>query len=77
VEGPVDIVFIDAEKPGYRQYLEQVLPLVRPGGMIVAHNMRFPTPSADFVEAITTDPALDTVFIHMHERGMSLSLKKR
>jgi predicted O-methyltransferase YrrM len=77
VKGPVDLVFIDAEKEGYRQYLEQVLPLVRPGGMIVAHNMRFPTPRPEFVEAVTTNPALDTVFIHMHDRGMSLSLKKR
>ena len=77
VEGPVDMVFIDAEKPGYRQYLEQVLPLVRPGGMIIGHNMRFPTPQPDFVEAVTTNAALDTVFIHMHDRGMSLSLKKR
>ena len=77
VEGPVDLVFIDAEKPGYRQYLEQVLPLVRPGGMIIGHNMRFPTPYPDFVEAVTTNPVLDTVFIHMHDRGMSLSLKKR
>jgi len=77
VKGPVDLVFIDAEKEGYRQYLEQVLPLVRPGGMIVAHNMRYPTARPEFVEAVTTNPALDTVFIHMHDRGMSLSLKKR
>ena len=43
----------------------------------MGHNMRFPTPYPDFVEAVTTNPALDTVFIHMHDRGMSLSLKKR
>jgi caffeoyl-CoA O-methyltransferase len=77
VDGIVELIEGDAEKEGYREYLEQVLPLVRPGGLIVAHNMRFPTPSKDFVEAVTTNSALDTVFIHMHDRGMSLSLKKR
>ena len=77
LEGPIDLAFIDAEKPGYRQYLEQLLPKMRPGGLILGHNMRFPAPSGDFVEAITTDPRLDTIFQHMEERGMSLSLVKR
>src|SRR4029077_20101500 len=38
VKGPFDIAFIDAEKPGYIDYLNKVLPLVRPGGLILAHN---------------------------------------
>ena len=77
IEGPIDLAFIDAEKPGYRQYLDQVLPKMRPGGLILGHNMRFPTPSKDFTDAITTDPRLDTIFQHMEERGMSVSLVKR
>ena len=40
LEGPIDIVFIDAEKPGYRDYLDKILPMVRPGGLILAHNIR-------------------------------------
>ena len=40
LEGPIDIVFIDAEKPGYRDYLDKLLPLVRPGGLILARNIR-------------------------------------
>jgi len=77
VEGPIDLAFIDAEKPGYRQYLEQLMPKMKPGGLILGHNMRFPTPAEDFVEAITTDPRLDTIFEHMAERGVSVSLVKR
>lgn len=37
--GPFDFVFIDADKPGYPEYLELVLPLCRPGTMIVADNV--------------------------------------
>lgn len=36
---PFDMVFIDAEKPGYTRYLQAVLPLTRPGSLIVADNV--------------------------------------
>jgi predicted O-methyltransferase YrrM len=77
VKGPIDLAFVDAEKDGYKQYLEQLLPKMRPGGLILAHNMRFPTPSPDFIQAATTNPALDTIFLNMDDRGMAVSLKKR
>ncbi|CAN5618578.1 class I SAM-dependent methyltransferase [soil metagenome] len=37
--GPFDLVFIDADKPGYPAYLEAVVPLVRAGGLIIADNV--------------------------------------
>lgn len=37
-EGPFDLVFIDADKPPYPQYLEWALRLTRPGSIIVADN---------------------------------------
>ena len=39
VAGPVDMVFIDADKEGYTDYLTKMLPKVRPGGLIIAHNI--------------------------------------
>lgn len=36
---PFDLVFIDADKPGYPAYLEWALKLTRPGSLIVADNM--------------------------------------
>jgi len=36
---PIDILFLDADKDGYIDYLEKLVPLVRPGGLIIAHNM--------------------------------------
>lgn len=74
---PVDFAFIDADKEGYLDYLNKLLPLVQPGGLIAAHNMHSPSPDPQFVHAITTNSNLETVFLNMHEQGMSVSLKKR
>jgi predicted O-methyltransferase YrrM len=74
--GPIDMVFIDADKDGYLDYLQKTLPLLRPGGLILAHNMNPRQASAEFVKAITTNPDLETLF-YMDGGGMSVSLKKR
>ena len=37
-EGPFDLVFIDADKEGYPDYLGAVLQLVRPGSLILGDN---------------------------------------
>ena len=37
-EAPFDLIFIDADKPPYPQYLEWALRLTRPGSIIVADN---------------------------------------
>lgn len=34
LKGSIDMAFIDADKPGYADYLKKLLPLVRPGGLI-------------------------------------------
>ncbi len=74
---PIDILFIDAEKEGYDAYLKELLPYVRPGGLIIAHNMRRPAPNPRYVEAITTSPELDTSFVLMDGAGIGITLKKR
>ncbi len=75
LKGPIDMVFIDAEKDGYLDYLEKLLPLVRPGGLVLAHNMTARMASTDFVKEITTDSGLETI-LYMQGRGMSVALKK-
>jgi len=37
-EGPFDIVFIDADKEGYPEYLEWAMRLTRPGSLILGDN---------------------------------------
>jgi caffeoyl-CoA O-methyltransferase len=73
VKEPVDVVFLDADKGGYPDYLNKLLPLVRPGGLILADNANM---SRAYVTSVTTDPALETVF-YSDGRDLAITLKKR
>jgi predicted O-methyltransferase YrrM len=73
VKGPVDVAFIDADKEGYVDYLKKLLPLVRPGGLILAHNVEM---VPDYVNAVTSNPELETIF-YMEGGGLAITLKKR
>jgi predicted O-methyltransferase YrrM len=78
LKDPIDILYIDADKEGYLDYLTRLLPLVRPGGLIIAHNT---TDQAslmpDYLKAITDNPELETVFLYKQPSGLGLTLKKR
>ncbi|NGO48583.1 O-methyltransferase [Streptomyces ureilyticus] len=37
----LDLVFLDADKPGYPDYWEQLVPRVRPGGLLLADNVLY------------------------------------
>lgn len=76
LKGPIDVVFIDADKSGYVDYLNKLLPLVRPGGLILAHNVSPSGGGSGYVSAVTTNPDLETVF-YMDGNGLSVTLKKR
>ncbi|HUV65230.1 MAG TPA: O-methyltransferase, partial [Sedimentisphaerales bacterium] len=71
IKEPIDVLFIDADKEGYTDYLEKLLPLVRPGGLILSHNIE--STGRDFVDAITKNPSLETV----QAQGVTVTLKKR
>ena len=49
---------------------------MRPGGLILAHNMRRPAPNPRYVEGITTNRDLDTSFVLMDGAGLGITLKK-
>jgi caffeoyl-CoA O-methyltransferase len=75
---PIDILFIDADKPGYADYLKKLLPLVRPGGLILAHNTtNTARQMPDYFTAATTDPNLDSIFVGQQSVGMGITVKKR
>jgi predicted O-methyltransferase YrrM len=78
LQGPVDMVFLDADKEGYADYLKQLLPKLRPGGLVLAHNVvSHARDLADYFKAITTDPDLETVFVNPQSSGIGITLKKR
>jgi caffeoyl-CoA O-methyltransferase len=71
IKEPIDVLFIDADKEGYLDYLNKLLPLVRPGGLILSHNIE--STGQDYVNAITKNPSLETV----QAQGVTVTLKKR
>ena len=77
LEEPIDLLFLDADKAGYVDYLDKLLPLLRPGGVVVAHNMNTRQADPRYVEAITTRKELETIFLHMNRAGVGVSMKKR
>jgi caffeoyl-CoA O-methyltransferase len=78
LKGSIDVLFIDADKTGYIDYLNKLLPLVRPGGLILAHNTRnCARDMKDYIQAVTTNPDLETVLLNENEQGMGVTLKKK
>lgn len=73
IKEPIDVAFIDADKEGYVDYLEKLLPLVRPGGLLLAHNVDM-VPA--YMKAVTTNPDLETV-VYLQGNGLAITLKKR
>jgi len=72
LKDPIDILFLDADKKGYIDYLNKLLPLVRPGGLVIAHNINTRMADPKYMKAITTNPKLETIV----RSGVSLTLKK-
>ena len=70
---PIDILFLDADKGGYVDYLKTLVPLVRPGGLIMAHNINPRMADPKYMETITTNPKLETVV----RGGMGITMKKK
>ena len=71
IKEPIDVLFIDADKEGYLDYLTKLLPLVRPGGLILSHNIEMI--GQDYIDAITKNPNLETI----QAQGVTVTLKKR
>jgi len=72
LKDPIDILFLDADKEGYIDYLNKLLPLVRAGGLIIAHNITPGMADPKYMETITTNPDLETIV----RSGVSITLKK-
>ena len=85
----IEMVFIDADKKNYLNYLEAILPKMRPGGIILSDNVLW---SGKVVEAVkdndkhtqilmeynqrlATDPRLETVLLPIRD-GISLARVK-
>jgi predicted O-methyltransferase YrrM len=75
LKGPIDVVFIDADKEGYVDYLKKLLPLVRPGGLLLAHNVGM-AGVTEYLKEAEANPDLETL-IYREGAGLAVTLKKR
>jgi predicted O-methyltransferase YrrM len=53
LEGPFDLVFVDADKENNAEYVRRALPMVRPGGVIVVDNV---VRHGSVIDADSADP---------------------
>jgi caffeoyl-CoA O-methyltransferase len=76
LRSPIDILFLDAEKEGFCDYLEKLLPRVRKGGLIIAHDSSGQAYMMDeYFKAITENRDLETVLVDASRWGMCISRK--
>jgi caffeoyl-CoA O-methyltransferase len=87
-EGPFDVVFIDADKEGYPEYLDWALRLTRPGSLILGDNTirggsvldpedGSARATGEFNEKIARDPRLSAILLPiLRERidGLTIAL---
>ena len=84
--GPLDLVFIDADKVNYSNYYEACLPLLKSGGLIVADNVLWsgkvlhPKDADDqaivaFNRLVQSDPRVKNVCLTVRD-GMMLAWKR-
>ena len=78
VDGPFDLVFIDADKGGYVDYYEAVLPKLAPDGVILADNTLFGLAKGEiaehierFNEHVRADDRVEAVLLTIRE-GVTL-----
>jgi predicted O-methyltransferase YrrM len=78
LQGPIDLVLLDADKEGNIDYLNKLLPKIRPGGLLIAHNtVSHRDAMPDYLDAITSRTDLETQFLNLTGQGMAITLKKR
>jgi caffeoyl-CoA O-methyltransferase len=82
LDGPFDLVFIDADKEGYVDYYEAVLPKLTPEGLIVADNVLWSGrvldgegPIVRFNEHVQGDDRVECLMLTVRD-GISLIRKR-
>jgi caffeoyl-CoA O-methyltransferase len=84
LDGPIDLAFIDADKGGYVDYYEAILPKLAPNGVIAADNTLFGLDSEGenaraigrFNEHVVQDERVESVLLPFRE-GVTLIRQRR
>ena len=84
----IDLVFIDADKPGYAAYWAELVPRVRPGGLLLADNVLWSGQITDpevtdanttalraFNDLVASDDRVDTVVLTAFD-GLTIARRR-
>jgi caffeoyl-CoA O-methyltransferase len=86
-DAEIDIAFIDADKPGYIGYWEQLVPQVRHGGLLLADNVLYGGEAADpdatgngaaireFNEHVRADDRVESVMLPVSD-GLTIARRR-
>ncbi|MFE3580842.1 O-methyltransferase [Streptomyces vinaceus] len=86
-EPVIDLVFLDADKPGYRAYWDELVPRLRPGGVILADNVLYGGEAVDagaegnalaireFNAYVCADERMESVMLPIAD-GLTLARKR-
>jgi caffeoyl-CoA O-methyltransferase len=66
-DATIDLVFIDADKPGYIEYWDELVPRVRPGGVIVVDNVLYSGEVVDLLNASESGLAIHAFNEHARD----------
>lgn len=84
LDGSFDLAFVDADKPGYIDYFERLLPLIRPNGVLLFDNTLAggrvvdadgPADRKEFNAHIANDDRVDVTMLGIGD-GLTLVRKK-
>jgi caffeoyl-CoA O-methyltransferase len=87
-EPHLDLAFVDADKGGYRAYAEELIPRLRPGGVLLVDNVLWggsvlagaePRSDVEHIRAfndwLAADPRVDSVMLPIAD-GLSMALRR-
>ncbi len=75
--GPFDFVFLDADRPSYRLYLDLTLPRLRTGGLLVADNVvSHAEELREYLARVKSHPDLFSITVPIG-KGEEISFKLR
>ncbi|MBP7707399.1 MAG: class I SAM-dependent methyltransferase [Candidatus Aminicenantes bacterium] len=80
LEGPFDLIFIDADQNWTPSYFKALLPKLAPGGCFAVHNvlsLGYMKGVRDFLEQVRALDFMDTTIEPSSGGGISLSFRKR
>ena len=77
LDGPFDLVFIDADKENYIPYWDACLPKVRPGGLLVVDNVLWSGRVLDPKEPMDHAIVAFNTHVHNDERAEAVLLTVR